>query len=135
MKKMKHIHIHVRINTTLGTRRKVGSACGQGRCSWRCTGSSWEGWVRPRSSCSCQWWLVERLILIHHHFAFLNSSLSLSSSSSFFLPEPAKVTKMRAINSYNGEVTFEKGATVFAVGDPDAEGFYQVSKKSYLGLV
>eukprot|EP00048_Salpingoeca_helianthica_P014649 m.222788 g.222788 ORF g.222788 m.222788 type:complete len:226 (-) comp16102_c0_seq1:151-828(-) len=39
-------------------------------------------------------------------------------------PPPA-VVKMRAIESYNGEVSFEKGATVFVVGEPDASGMYQ----------
>ncbi len=47
-----------------------------------------------------------------------------------FVAAPAAVVKMRAIQSYNGEVSFEKGATVFVVGDPDAEGFYQVRSLS-----
>lgn len=38
---------------------------------------------------------------------------------------PAAVVKMRALNSYNGDVSFDKGATVFVVGEPDASGFYQ----------
>lgn len=45
---------------------------------------------------------------------------------------PAKVAKYRAIKDYEGDVSFEKGATVFVVGEADADGMVQgvVSGKS-----
>ena len=43
-----------------------------------------------------------------------------------FISAPASVSKMRAVQAYSGEVTFEKGATVFVVGDADSDGFFQV---------
>jgi len=37
------------------------------------------------------------------------------------------VKKYRAVDGYKGdEVSFEKGATVFVVGEPDASGMIQV---------
>eukprot|EP00056_Hartaetosiga_gracilis_P020756 m.21141 g.21141 ORF g.21141 m.21141 type:complete len:232 (+) comp8688_c0_seq1:280-975(+) len=40
--------------------------------------------------------------------------------------EPAKVGKYRAIDDFNGDdISFEKGATIFVVGEPDSTGMVQ----------
>ena len=46
------------------------------------------------------------------------------------LGAPAEVVKYRAMEAFkSADVAFDKGATVFVVGVPDASGMVQVSKQ------
>jgi hypothetical protein len=43
--------------------------------------------------------------------------------------KPAEIVKYRAVEAFAGDdVSFEKGATLFIVGDTDANGMAQVSR-------
>jgi len=57
--------------------------------------------------------------------------ISYGASSHEFVA-PAKVTKYRALEDYDGDVSFEKGATLFVVGEPDQNDMVQVSPYHFI---